>query len=317
MASPTEKVLTADLDTQTSGRRRRARSGALIGSAVLLGVFALIAFVGPLLVDDPLAQDLANGYRPPFGLSGGTAEHLLGTDQLGRDILARSVHGLRSSVATGLLAIGIAALFGILVGLLAGYRGGWLDEAVMRLIDVQLAIPNIMLLLLVVSVLEPSFGTVVGVLALLAWVVYVRVARAEVLVLKQQDMVVGLVAMGASPKRVVFGHVLANIAGPLIVVTAIEFAHVVIAGAALSYLGLGIPPPQPTLGGMISDGQGELTAGLWWPVVMPGILLTLLVLSISGLGETLRAYLDPRSRARAARRRTWQWRGVSKNRSSR
>jgi peptide/nickel transport system permease protein len=211
------------------------------------------------------------------------------------------VFGLRSSVETGLLAVGLGAAFGTLVGLLAGYRGGWVDDVIMRVVDVQLAIPSIMLLLLVVSVLQPSFITVVFVLALLAWVVYVRVGRAEVLALKEQDMVVGLVAMGASPARVVFRHILANIAGPLIVVTTIEFAHVVIAGAALSYLGLGIPPPDPTLGGMISDGQDGLTAGLWWPVVMPGALLTILVLSVSGLGEGLRGRFDPRARVRASR----------------
>lgn len=313
MSGPMEQVFVAETEREISIRRRRAISGALIGSAVLVGVFALVSFVGPFLVANPSAQDLAAGYMKPFGLSGGTVKHLLGTDQLGRDILARSVFGLRSSGETGLLAVGIGAVFGIPVGLVAGYRGGWLDEVVMRLVDVQLAIPNIMLLLLVVSVLQPSFGTVVVVLALLAWVVYVRVARAEVLALKQQDMVVGLVAMGASPIRVVFRHVLANIAGPLIVVTNIEFAHVVIAGAALSYLGLGIPPPDPTLGGMISDGQGGLTAALWWPVVMPGALLTVLVLSISGLGESLRVRLDPRSRVRAARPWARRRRAASRN----
>lgn len=303
MSEPTEHVLTAEEAELSTGAAWRAGSKALVVSSVIVAVFALLALVGPVLVTDPNKQDLAHGYQKPWGLSGGSAHHIFGTDQLGRDILSRSVNGLRSSVESGLLAVAMAAVLGVLIGLIAGYRGGWLGEVIMRIVDVQLAIPNIMLLLLVVSVLEPSFWTVVIVLALLAWVVYVRVARAEVLALKQQDMVMGLVAMGAAPARVVFRHVLTNIAGPLIVVTTIEFAHVVIAGAALSYLGLGIPPPTPTLGGMISDGQGGLTAALWWPVVVPGVLVTLLVLSISAFGESLRVRLDPRSRTRTARSR--------------
>jgi ABC-type dipeptide/oligopeptide/nickel transport system permease component len=256
-----------------------------------------------LVVGDPLAQHPADAYRPPAWIDGGTGAHLLGTDQLGRDIFTRVVVGLQSSVLTALVAVTIASVLGVAVGLAAGFYGKWIDEVVMRIIDVQMAVPAILLLLLVVAVLDPSFTTVVLALAVLTWVIYVRVTRAEVLSIKQSDMVTGLVAMGASNRRTLLHHVLPNIAGPLIVITTIEFAQVIVAGASLSYLGLGIPPPTPTIGGMISDGQGGLTAGLWWPVFVPGALLAAMVLTVNSLGENLRAYLDPRSRAATPIRR--------------
>lgn len=283
-------------------RRYRYRAPTIFNS-LLVGLLVVLAFLGPSFVASPNAQNLTEGGQRPIGFAGGTAEHLMGTDLLGRDIFARSVYGLRSTVETALLAVSVAAVLGILIGVLAGFVGSWVDDFFMRLVDMQLAIPNIMLLLLVASLLRPSFWTQVAVLALVAWVVYVRIARAEVLALKEQDMVVALTAMGASPTRLLFRHILPNIAGPLIVITTIEVAHVALAQAGLSYLGLGIPPPQPTLGGMIADGQGGMTAGVWWPIMMPGLLLTVLILSIAGLGENLRDGLDPRSRVRINRSR--------------
>jgi len=279
----------------SGGRLGRRRRGVAL-PAILVGVVVLVAFVGSHLVKSPKAQNLRSGDLPPMGFGDSASAHLLGTDAIGRDILARTVFGLRSSIETAFLALLIAALFGVIIGLIAGYVGGWVDELIMRIVDVQLAIPSIMLLLLVVSILEPSFVTVVGTLALLAWVVYVRTTRAEVLALKQQEMVTALVALGIPTRRLLMRHVLPNIAGPLIVVTTIEFASLITAGAALSYLGLGVPPPTPTLGGMIEDGQIGLTAGLWWPVVVPATTLALLILAIGLLSDRLRAYLDPRSR---------------------
>ncbi len=275
----------------------RRRSKALVLPVVLLTIVVVAAFIGPLLVTDPNAQDLRAGDRPPFGFDGAVPGHPLGTDAIGRDILSRTLHGLQASIETSFLALVIAAMLGILVGLVAGYRGGWIDDVVMRIVDIQLAIPTIMLLLLVVSIVEPSFTTVVLVLALLAWIVYVRTARAEVMALRQQEMVTALVGLGVPTRRVLVHHLLPNIAGPLIVVTTIEFASLITAGAALSYLGLGLPPPAPTLGGMIEDGQTGMTAGLWWPVVVPAVVLAFVILTISVLSERLRQHLDPRARS--------------------
>jgi len=294
----TETFVAADVAGDIAAgpaRPRRNWRGTAVPAA-LVGIIVLAAFVGPWFVASPEAQNLRFGDLPPIGFGDSTVSHLLGTDAIGRDILARTVFGLRSSIETAALALVVAAFFGVAVGLLAGYVGGWLDEIIMRIVDVQLAIPTIMLLLLVVSIVEPSFVTVVGTLALLAWVVYVRTTRAEVLALKQQEMVTALVALGIPTRRLLVRHMLPNIAGPLIVVTTIEFASLITAGAALSYLGLGLPPPAPTLGGMIEEGQTGMTGGLWWPVVVPAVTLALLILIIGILSDRLRGYLDPRSR---------------------
>lgn len=296
-AIPIESTETFAADGIVAGTARQRRNWRRIAlPATLVGVIVLAAFVGPMAVKSPQTQNLRYGDLPPIGFGDSTGAHLLGTDAIGRDILARTVFGLRSSIETAALALVVAAFFGVAVGLLAGYVGGWLDDLIMRVVDVQLAIPTIMLLLLVVSIFEPSFVTVVGTLALLAWVVYVRTTRAEVLALKQQEMVTALIALGIPTRRLLVRHVLPNVAGPLIVVTTIEFASLITAGAALSYLGLGIPPPAPTLGGMIEDGQTGMTGGLWWPVVVPAVTLALLILIIGVLSDRLRAYLDPRSR---------------------
>lgn len=299
-----EAVVGPDLaSTGTAVARPRRQWRHLALPAGVVGLVVLVAFVGPFVVSDPKKQNLRMRDLPPIGFDDASSSHLLGSDALGRDILARTVTGLRSSIETAFVALFFAALLGVLIGLVAGWVGGWLDDVIMRIVDIQLAIPTIMLLLLVVSILEPSFVTVVGTLALLAWVVYVRTARAEVLALKQHEMVTALISVGIPTRRLLLRHVLPNIAGPLIVVTTIEFASLITAGAALSYLGLGLPPPAPTLGGMIEEGQIGLTAGLWWPVVVPALTLALLILAIGLLSDRLRAYLDPRSRRtrRAAR----------------
>lgn len=268
------------------------------GSYGLLGLLVLVAVVGHWFVQDPTAQDLAAAMRPPAWQDGAAAGHLLGTDTLGRDVLARVVVGLRSSLAVSGLGLVIAALIGVPVGMLSGYVGGLFDDVVMRLADVQLAIPAVLFVLTVATILQPSFTTIALVLGLSGWTLFARVARAQTLSLREREMVLAIRSLGAGHVWTLFRHVLPNIAGPLIVICALELAALVMAEAALGYLGLGVPPPTPTLGGMISAGQNELLAGAWWLVVVPGVAIALMILVINSVGDRLRDRLDPRVRRR-------------------
>jgi peptide/nickel transport system permease protein len=270
-------------------------------AALLLAAFLVAAAIGPFLAASPNAQSLAESYLKPYGFSGASSHHLLGTDQLGRDVLARALNGLRISFFTSGLAILIAAVVGTTLGMIAGYAGGIVDDIVMRVVDVQLAIPGIILVLMLVAALRPSFWSVVGVLALIAWVLYARVARAQVLALREDDMILAVRSLGASTFRTLARHILPNIVGPLLVVTTLEIASLIIAEAALGFLGLGIPPPTATLGRMIADGQSGETAGIWWPVVVPGAFIIGMIVSINILGEWLRDWLDPKGNEMAAK----------------
>lgn len=275
------------------GWRRQLPGPIVFGAfAVLaLAVFALV--FAPLLIHNPNAQDLAAASRPP-----GTAGHLLGTDDLGRDELKEVVFGTRTSVVVAVLAVLMGAVIGVLAGMLAGYGPGFVDEIVMRLVDIQLGVPAILFVLVAVTIARPSFISIVVVLALSEWVIFARLGRAQVMVLREQDMVVAVRSLGVSHVRLMLRHILPNMAGPLIVVTTLELANLILAQAALGYLGLGIPPPTPSLGAMISEGQANLTTGIWWPVVVPGAAIALLILAFNIVGDWLRDLLDPKSAQR-------------------
>jgi peptide/nickel transport system permease protein len=258
-------------------------------SLVTLIILVSAAFLGSKFLLDPATQDVSNGLLPP-----GAPGHLLGTDELGRDQLSRVLHGAQTSMSVSFLATVLAAVAGIALGVWAGYRGGRTDEVIMRLVDVQLTIPGIILVLLVVTVLRPSYWVIVGVLAFSGWVVFARQARTQVLSIRDQDMVVSLISLGMTRPRLLVRHVLPNIAGPLLTLATLEMAQLLLAESALGYLGLGVPPPQPTLGAMISSGQVALTAGIWWPVVVPGVAISLIILCVNVLGDWMRDRLDPR-----------------------
>lgn len=287
----------SSLRQHSFGRPRPLVAVAFIVAAALV----LLAAIGPIFLPDPNAQDLLHTLQPPFGMHGGSSSHLLGTDELGRDLLSRSVNGLGTSLLAACVGLGIAVVLGVTIGLVAGYFGGLIDEIVMRLIDVQLAVPGIVFVLLIITILKPNLTTVIGVLVLIAWVVFARVARAQVLSLREQDMIVAVRTMGASHLRVLSRHVLPNVAGPLLVVATVELANLIIVQAALGYLGLGVPPPTPTLGGMIAGGQTELVAHIWWPVVVPACVIVLVIASANIIGDWLRDLLDPRSLTRRPR----------------
>jgi peptide/nickel transport system permease protein len=249
--------------------------------------------IGPFLLGDPNAQSLLS-YQHPWGF-GGSPSHIFGTDQLGRDELVRSVDGLRTSLIVSGLATAIGGLLGVALGMIAGFAGGLVDEGLMRLVDMFLAVPGIIVVLFLMSVLKPSFGSVVGVLALLAWIDFARVARAQALSFRENDMVIAERSLGASSTRILLRHVLPNSSGPLFVLSTLEIGNLIIVEAALGFLGFGVPPPTPSLGGMIADGKVGLLGGLWWLVVVPGALLALTIMVINVIGDWLRDRFDPRN----------------------
>lgn len=278
--------------------RRRGRNAPAFIAVAALVVLVLGGVFAPLFLPDPAAQHLADALRPPAWVPGGSAAHLLGTDHLGRDELARVAVGIRTSLLTSVAATLIGGAFGVLIGMIAGFYRGWIDEVIMRITDIQMAIPNILLVLTIVTVLRPSLPSIIFVLALSAWVLFARVARAEVLSLRERDVVMAVRGLGATNARILLRHLLPNISGPLLVIATFEVATLIIAESSLGYLGLGVPPPTPTLGAMISAGQEGLTAGIWWPVVVPGVVIAAFIMSVNVLGDWLRDRLDPHEKTR-------------------
>ncbi|WP_051792940.1 ABC transporter permease [Amycolatopsis jejuensis] len=229
-------------------RHKRFRDISAYVSMAVLALLVVAGLIGPMLLPAPDIQSLPDALRPPAWVSGGTAQHVLGTDQFGSDELSRVVNGIRTSLFVSVLATAIAGVAGIALGTLAGYWRGWFDEVVMRIADIQLSVPGILLVLTVVTVLRPSFVTIVLVLALSAWVLFARVARAQVLSLREQEVVLAIRGLGASDLRILVRHVLPNITAPLVVIATFEVASLIIAEASLGYLGSASRrPPRPSV----------------------------------------------------------------------
>jgi peptide/nickel transport system permease protein len=278
--------------------RKIARSlfkskAALAGLFILLIVIASALLAPYLAPHDPIAQDINNRLKPPVWDPKGSREHLLGTDHLGRDILSRLVYGARISLIVGLSAVLISGTIGILIGLIAGYYGSWLDDIFMRLADIQLAFPFILLAIAVVAVLGPSLRNIIIVLGITGWVVYARVIRAEVLSVRELEFIEAIHALGGQNLRILFRHILPNVISPGIVIATLEVARMIILESALSFLGLGVQPPTPTWGGMLNDGRQYLY-NAWWLATFPGLAIMLTVLGINLLGDWIRDTLDPR-----------------------
>jgi peptide/nickel transport system permease protein len=271
-----------------------AKPLVLVGGALLLLVILASASAPLLTPADPVRPSFARRLHPPWGL-GGTPAHALGTDNLGRDILARVLHGGRTSLVLATSAVLLAAAAGLTVGLAAGYFGGRLDDVVMRMADVQLAFPVIMLAIAIVAVAGTSPVALVGVLALSGWVLYARTVRASVLSIRQLEYVEAARTLGASELRVIGRHVLPNILTPLLVLGSSQFATMVLLESGLSFLGLGIQPPQPSWGVMLAEGRDYLS-NAWWLATVPGVAISLVVLGANLLGDGLRDVLDPSTR---------------------
>jgi peptide/nickel transport system permease protein len=266
---------------------------ALLGLVILLTI-TLAAILAPWVAPiDPLAQEVELRLKPPGWTTLEGRVSLLGTDHLGRDILSRLIFGARISLIIGLSAVSVAGTLGTLIGLVAGYRGGRIDDLCMRMTDTMLAMPFILLALAVIAVLGPSLRNIILVLGITSWVSYARVVRAEVLTLRTREFVSAAKALGGGGSRVVFRHLLPNVLTPVIVIATLEVARMIILESALSFLGLGVQPPTPTWGGMLADGRAYVTTA-WWLATFPGLAIMLTVLGINLLGDWLRDILDPR-----------------------
>jgi len=273
--------------------RRRPSFRAAFGLTVLLSMGAA-ALVAPQIAPwDPTHQMLTKRLRPPAWEARGLREHPLGTDHLGRDILSRILYGGRISLGVSLSAMALACLIGVTLGLLAGFHGGRTDAFIMRVVDVFLAIPYILLAMGVVFALGPSLVNVILVMAVTRWVQFARIVRADVLSIREREFVSGARARGNRSMRLLLRHVLPNALTPIIVVATLELAFMIIYESALSFLGLGVQPPTPTWGWMLSDGRNYI-ATAWWLATFPGLAIMLTVLAVNLLGDWLRDTLDPR-----------------------
>ena len=269
----------------------RRRAAMLIGGA-LLTLVVVTAVLAPLLTAyDPLRPSFGQRLAPPWGL-GGTAAHVLGTDNLGRDILARVLYGGRISLVLAVSAVVIAAVVGVVVGLVASWAGEATDAVVMRVADIQLAFPVIMLAIAIVAVVGTNPAALVGVLALSGWVLYARTVRAHVLGLKRLEYIEAAHALGATDLRIVLRHVLPNTVAPILVIGSSQFATMVLLESGLSFLGMGVQAPRPSWGLMLSEGRDYLS-NAWWLATAPGVVISLVVLGANLLGDGLRDLLDP------------------------
>jgi peptide/nickel transport system permease protein len=260
-------------------------------------LFVLVAAIGPAVVTyDPVTVRTGDRLKPP-GEEVAGARAWLGTDQVGRDLLAQVLQGARVSLLVGLATVAVAGLIGLFVGVLAGYYGGAIDAVSMRLADIQLAFPSILLAILIAAVLGPSVTNVIITLSLTRWVTFARVARASTLATKERDFVQAARALGAGDRRLLGRHIVPATIAPLIVIATVEVGLVIIAEASLSFLGLGTPPDQPSWGLIVANGRAYLNTA-WWISTMPGLALSLVVLAVGRFGDQLRDILDPRSASR-------------------
>jgi peptide/nickel transport system permease protein len=275
---------------------REARRLPMVPMALLMFLLVLPAvFAHQVAPYDPLRGSLAKRLKPPVWQEGGTFDHLLGTDKLGRDILSRMIHGARVSLMVSLVAIFVGGIIGTSLGLISGYFGGRVDAFLMRLVDISLSLPTILLALVLVAAVGPSFGTVVLVLVVLLWARYARLVRGETLGIKERDFVARARVAGASHTRIMFRYLLPNVVNSLIVLATLQVGYVILLESALSFLGAGLPRPTPAWGLMIADGR-ELIVTAWWVSMFPGLAIMLTVLALNLLGDWLRDHFDPKLR---------------------
>ncbi len=265
----------------------RRRPAQFYAGAVVLGIVAAAALLAPWIAPHGYAeQDLLRSLQPPGWLSGGDWAYPLGTDRLGRDLMSRLIFGGRVSMAVAVLSVSLGGSLGTTLGLAAGYFGGWVDRAVSRLIDIQLSFPAVFLAIAIMAALGQSLFNLVVVLGFVSWVQYARVARGGTLSAREREFVYAARALGADERRVLLRHVLPTILPPLLVVAAVNMSSVVLAEAALSFLGLGVQPPTPAWGSMVSEGRTAQSIA-WWGTVFPGLAIALLVIGANLLGDGL------------------------------
>lgn len=266
---------------------------ALFGVVVVLFVVVCALFSPWLAPYDPGAQNLVMRMRPPFSTTANGNFHLFGTDHLGRDVLSRIIYGARVSLLVGVAVAFVASLLGVVLGLVAGYFGRAVDAVIMRLCDIQLALPPILLAIAVLAITGSSLSNVVLILALTQWVAFARVVRGATLAEREKEYVLAARALGLGAQRIIFRYILPNVFASIIVIATFSIAQTIIAEAALSFLGLGLPAAVPSWGRMLAEGRTYLSIA-WWLVTIPGLFITLAVVGINLLGDWLRDYLDPK-----------------------
>ncbi|TYT62394.1 nickel transporter permease [Natrialba swarupiae] len=292
MDRPQDRIRSV-LDSRLRATARFLRRNPLtLAGAVIVATLSVTATLGPVVVPyDPTATNVGPQIQSP------TLAHPLGTDQLGRDVLSRVVHGARYSLGIALLVTGIRVVLGTIVGLAAGYAGGWIDEALMRLVDIQLAFPGLVLALVVAGILGPSLRNVMIALAVVGWATYARIVRGTVLSAKEREYVAAGRLFGAPRWRIARRHLLPSVMNPVMVIGTLNIGTVVLATAGLSFIGLGAQPPTPEWGTMLAGGRHYLRTA-WWLVNVPGIAIALTVLGFNLLGDGLRDALDPHLQTR-------------------
>jgi len=263
----------------------------------ILSTIALVAiFANVLAPYNPEVGVLGDRFRPPAWQAGGSEAHLLGTDHVGRDVLSRLIFGARVSMVVGFTAVIVAGILGTALGILSGYLGGWVDQVIMRVTDTWLALPALTFAIFLAAVVGPSEMNIVIILGAVYWTRYARVIRGEVLSLRERDFVRLAIVAGCSKKTIMRRHILPNVLNSAVVLGTLMLGVVIVTEAALSFLGVGVPPPKPAWGLMLADGKKGLMAGYWWLTVLPGLCIMLMVLSANLLGDWLRVKLDPQLR---------------------
>jgi ABC-type dipeptide/oligopeptide/nickel transport system permease subunit len=265
----------------------------VIGGIILLTVLVGAVFAEYAAPHEPNRQRLMARFKPPFWAEGGSMTYPLGTDNVGRDIWSRIIHGSRISLIVGVCAVGVSLLIGVTLGLISGFWGGHIDATIMALVDIMLAFPQLILAFAMVAVLGPGIGNIILVLGVTGWERYARVVRAEVLALREREFVQAARAVGASNLKIVFGHIMPNTFSSVIVMATLQTAQAILAEAALSFLGLGTGRTYPSWGQMISLGRDYISIA-WWLSTFPGLAILLTVLAINLVGDRIRDVFDPR-----------------------
>lgn len=297
--SPAEEI---NEDKQRSVMKRWARillksKTGTVGFIIVAVMIFVAIFANVLAPHDPAQINPTEMLKPPAWAEGGSKEYFLGTDNLGRDMLSRVIHGSRVSLLVGVASVILAGIIGVVVGLVSGYYGGWIDSVLMRIVDSFLSIPNILFALVFLTVFGPSVPTLIVVLGVTNWVAYARIVRGETLSIKEREFVKAAHSMGVKDRVIIIRHITPNVISSFIVISTLSVATTIILEASLSFLGLGVQPPTVSWGGILSDGRDYLATS-WWLATFPGVAITITVLGIIFLGDWLRDILDPRSQSR-------------------
>ena len=302
----TTEIAVLSPEPQSGFRRELSRAGRsmvaakwpLLAMVILIIVLFVSIFGSTISPLDPNRQNIMLRLAEPMADGPGEATFMLGSDALGRDVLSRLIYGARVSLLVGISAILVGGTIGISAGLVSGYFGGWIDDVIMRLGDIQLAFPFILLAIMFLVVLGPGLINLILVLGVGQWVTYARIVRAQTLSLREKEFVEAARALGDSTTSIIFRTILPNIVAPLTVIASFNVASVILAEASLSFLGLGVPPDVPTWGSMLAQSRDQLIANKWWLAIFPGLAIVFTVLSFNIIGDWLRDFLDPRLKER-------------------